>query len=89
MYSALLVVVALTSGAALLVGTSCTSGATCDFLHGNGYVFVPPLVLVVVGLVFDRGAVRRRPGASNALYGLGIALAVGYLALTAVYVGIH
>jgi hypothetical protein len=89
MYLALVVVVAITSGAALLVGTSCNTGATCHFMHGNGYVFVPPLVLVVVGLVFDRGGVRRRPAASNALYGLGIALAVGYLAVTAVYVGSH
>jgi hypothetical protein len=86
MCSALLVVFALTSGAALLVGTSCTTGAACDTLHGNGFVFAPPLLLVVAGLVFDRGGVRRRPGASDALYGLGIALAAGCLAAVAIYV---
>jgi hypothetical protein len=88
MYSALLAVFALTSGAAVLVGTSCTTGAACDSLHGNGFAFAPPLILVVAGLVFDRGGVRRRPGASNALYGLGIALAAGYLAAIAVYVSV-
>jgi hypothetical protein len=86
MYSALLVVFALTSGAALLVGTSCDGGATCDSLHGNGFAFAPPLILVVGGLVFDRGGVRRRPGASNALYGLAIALATSCLIAVAVYV---
>lgn len=89
MYSALLLVLATTSAAALLVGTSCDSGATCDFLHGHGEVFMPPLLFVVVGLIFDRGAVRRRPAASNALYGLGIAMAIGSLALSAAYVGAH
>jgi uncharacterized membrane protein len=90
MLGALLLVFGLTSTAALLVGTSCDSGATCRTLQDKGWlVGAPGLILVVTGLVSDRAGIRRHPRRSDLLYLLAIGLSAVILLTTALYVGLR
>jgi hypothetical protein len=90
MVGALFFVFVPTSTAALLIGTSCNGGDTCRALHGWGWLAgAPGLVLVTIGLVFDREGIRRRPRQSNLLYVVAMGLSAVLLLITALYVGLR